>query len=231
MTDAADARDHADAPRQATLPAIVPPDEPAEVKALVEALLLVAPESTTAREIADATGLSPDSVEAALSDLAAADDRGWTLVRHGERMQLATAPRFADHVRRFLGLERETRLTGASLETLSVIAYRQPVTRAEIEAVRGVDCSGVITTLISRGLVEAVGRLPALGNPIQYGTSPAFLRHFGLGSLDDLPPLGLVSDHDAAALLDQLVSGANDATSASMPTAGNPANDEPAVTD
>ena len=114
-------------------------------------------------------------------------------------------------MRRFLGLERETRLTGASLETLSVIAYRQPVTRAEIEAVRGVDCSGVITTLIGRGLVEVVGRLPALGNPIQYGTSPEFLRHFGLGSLDDLPPLGQVSEQDAAALLDQLVAGANGA--------------------
>ncbi len=211
MTDPADVLNHADAPRQATLPAIVPPDDPAETRALVEALLLVAPGSTSVREIAEATGLSPESIDAALAEIAAADARGWSLVRHGERLQLATAPRFADHVRRFLGLERETRLTGASLETLSVIAYRQPVTRAEIEAVRGVDCSGVITTLIGRGLVEVVGRLPALGNPIQYGTSPEFLRHFGLGSLDDLPPLGQVSDQDAAALLDQLVAGANGA--------------------
>lgn len=198
---------------QTHLPTLAPPTEPGEIQALLEALLLVAPEPATRDQIAEATGLSLDAIDVALAALAANQDRGWQIVQHGNRLHFATAPRFADHVRRFLGLERETRLTGASLETLSVIAYRQPVTRAEIEAVRGVDCSGVLATLVGRGLVEPVGRLATIGNPIRYGTSPAFLHHFGLGSLDDLPPLGRLGELDAAAMLDQLVSEAAESES------------------
>lgn len=105
-----------------------------------------------------------------------------------ERVQLATAPRFAPHLRRFLGLERGVRLSQAALETLAIVAYRQPITRVELDEIRGVDSSGVLQTLIARGLIEATGRLPVVGNPIQYGTTPEFLRFFGLTSLDDLPP-------------------------------------------
>jgi segregation and condensation protein B len=99
-------------------------------------------------------------------------------------------------------LEREARLSSAALEVLAVIAYRQPVTRAEVEAVRGVDCAGVLATLHGRELIEAVGRLETVGHPIQYGTTPSFLRHFGLRSLAELPPLGDVEGKDAGVLLE-----------------------------
>jgi segregation and condensation protein B len=169
---------------------------------LLEALLLAASESATVDQLADAAAVGRERVEWALAQFAATNHRGWHIVRHGDYVQLATAPRFAAQVRRFLGLERQTRLTAASLETLAIVAYRQPVTRAEIEAIRGVDSSGVLSNLLGRDLIEVVGRLPALGNPLQYGTTPALLQHFGLASLDELPPLGTIDGVDAAALLD-----------------------------
>jgi segregation and condensation protein B len=94
----------------------------------------------------------------------------------------------AEVVRRFLRLERGSRLSGAALETLALTAYREPVTRAEIEAMRGVDCTGVLPTLHARGLIEIAGKLPTAGNPNQCVTTLEFLRQFGLNSLADLPP-------------------------------------------
>ncbi|HET7095025.1 MAG TPA: SMC-Scp complex subunit ScpB [Thermomicrobiales bacterium] len=184
------------------LPGTEPDVSGDELLALLEALLLAASEPATVGQLADATAIGRERVEGALARLAAEDRRGWQVVRHGDRVQLATAPRFAAQVRRFLGLERQARLTAASLETLAIVAYRQPVTRAEIEAVRGVDSAGVLSNLLGRDLIEVVGRLPALGNPLQYGTTPALLQHFGLASLDELPPLGAIDGVDAAALLD-----------------------------
>jgi segregation and condensation protein B len=178
-----------------------PPPGP-ERAALIEALLLAAVEPPTIEDLAAGAGLTGPEVETALAELEQQDGRGWVIQRHGATLQLATAPRFAAHVRRFLGLEREARLSGAALEALAVVAYQQPVTRAEIEAIRGVDCSGVLATLHARGLIEAVGRLPTPGNPIQYGTTPDFLRHFGLRSLAELPPLGEVEGRDARTALE-----------------------------
>jgi segregation and condensation protein B len=132
------------------------------------------------------------------------ESRGWVIVRHKDSVHLASAPRFANQVRRFLGMERESRLSGAALETLALVAYRQPVTRAEIEALRGVDSSGVLATLHARGLIEIAGRLPTVGNPIQYATSIDFLRQFGLQSLADLPALGALSDAASERLLQPL---------------------------
>jgi segregation and condensation protein B len=131
-------------------------------------------------------------------------ERGWVVQRHVDRLQLGTAPRFAEHIRRFLGLDREAKLSPAALETLAIVAYQQPATRAELEAVRGVDCSGVLSTLHTRGMIESVGRRPTVGNPIEYGTTALFLRHFGLTSLADLPPLGVVEGQDVASRLQQL---------------------------
>ena len=173
-----------------------------DLQALIEALLLVAPAPATPEQLALGAGVSVSDVEAALTAMEADQARGWVIQRHRGAVQLATAPRFAEQVRRFLGLDRETRLSGAALETLAIVAYRQPVTRAEIEAVRGVDCAGVLATLHGRGLIEAVGRLQTVGHPIQYGTTPEFLRHFGLRSLAELPPLGDVEGRDAGALLE-----------------------------
>ena len=181
-----------------------PPVGP-ELEALIEALLLVAPEPATPEDLAHGAGVSIAEVEAVLAVLEGYQRRGWVVQWHRGAVQLATAPRFALEVRRFLGLERETRLSAAALETLAIIAYQQPVTRAEVEAVRGVDCAGVLSTLHGRGLIEAVGRLETVGRPLQYGTTPEFLRHFGLRSLAELPPLGEVEGRDARVLLESAV--------------------------
>jgi segregation and condensation protein B len=183
----------------------------AELAALIEALLLVANEAPTVDQLAQVAGATVEQVDAAIERLAEADHRGWVILRHLDTVQLASAPRFAEPIRRFLGLERETRLSGAALETVAIVAYRQPVIRAEIEAVRGVDCAGVLATLHARGLIESVGRLDSVGHPIQYGTTPAFLRHFGLQSLAELPPLGDVEGRDARILLEAaMVEAASD---------------------
>lgn len=173
-----------------------------ELGGLVEALLLVSPEPPTIEELAAGAEVPREEIERALTWLEQHDDRGWIVQRHGRRIYLATAPRFADKVRLFLGLDREARLSSASLETLALVAYQQPVTRAEIEAVRGVDSSGVLAKLHARGLIEPVARLATVGNPIQYGTTAEFLNHFGLRSLADLPPLGEVGGKDGKTLLE-----------------------------
>ena len=167
-----------------------------ELHALIEALLLVAPDPVAPRDLAQAAGVSQAEIDAAIDAMNRAD-RGWTILRHHGTVQLASAPRFADRVRSFLKLNRESRLSGAALETLTLVAYRQPVTRAEIDALRGVDSSGVLAKLHARGLIEIVGRLSTVGNPIQYGTTIEFLRHFGLQSLGDLPPLEEISGNAA----------------------------------
>ena len=180
----------------------------AELVALVEALLLVAPGPATTDELARGAGVDRRQVEAALAELEQSDGRGWVIQRHGDRVQIATAPRFAPYVRRFLGLEQEARLSSAALETLAIVAYRQPVTRAEIDAVRGVDCSGVLTTLLGRGLIEVVGRRATVGSPLEYATTPEFLLHFGLRSLAELPSLGEVEGRDGRALLEAVTGAA-----------------------
>jgi len=161
----------------------------AELVALLEALLLVTPEPAEIRDLAEAAAMPAVAIEQALTTMSKAVGRGWVVVRHESTVHLASAPRFAPAVRRFLRLDRQAKLSGASLETLALIAYRQPVTRAELEALRGVDCSGVLATLHARGLIEIGGRLPTVGNPNQYMTSVEFLRQFGLTSLNDLPGL------------------------------------------
>lgn len=202
--------------QQESLVPIVPVAE-AELPALVEALLLVAPEPVAVGDLALAAGVPPAAIETTLSGLEHQGGRGWVVVRHHDTVHLASAPRFAPQVRRFLRLEREARLSGAALETVALIAYRQPVTRAEVESLRGVDCSGVLSTLHGRGLIEVVSRLPTVGNPNQYGTTVEFLRQFGLQSLTDLPPL------------DDLARGLGDRLVAEYPadgSAGNAAGEE-----
>ncbi len=176
----------------------------AELDAAVEALLMVATEPTHPDDLALALEIDVIEVMAAVKRL---DERatGWVIQRHGERLQISTAPRFAEYVRRFLGIERESRLSAAALEALAVIAYRQPVTRSEIERVRGVDCTGVIATLLQRGLIDMTGRQDSPGNPMLYATTPDFLLHFGLSSLADLPDLGEVNGEDAGDSLTDLI--------------------------
>jgi segregation and condensation protein B len=160
------------------------------LKALVESLLFVAEGPVTPARLASALDVPTGEVEDALTALAEEYRfRGLRLQRDEGRVQIVTAPEAASHIEHFLGLSMDGHLSTAALETLAIIAYRQPITRAEIEAVRGVDCGGVLRTLIHRGFTHQVGRLEQAGRPIIYGTTFQFLRYFGLESLDDLPPL------------------------------------------
>jgi segregation and condensation protein B len=109
-----------------------------------------------------------------------------------------TAPESSAAVERFIGVQSQPRISGAALEVLAIIAYRQPITRAQVEALRGVDSGGVIRALMGRELIAESGRLETVGRPILYATTPDFLRQFGLGSLADLPPLELFGARDAS---------------------------------
>ncbi|MEI3406392.1 MAG: SMC-Scp complex subunit ScpB [Christensenellales bacterium] len=111
------------------------------------------------------------------------------LLRFGQHVQLATRPDYAKYVEKLLQPVQKQSLSQAVMETLAVIAYRQPVTKAEIELIRGVKCDYSVQTLVTRGLIAEVGRKDALGRPILYGTTDAFLRHFCLNSLADLPEI------------------------------------------
>jgi segregation and condensation protein B len=150
----------------------------------------VAGEPVTVTQLVKALELPADAVEAAIEQLIASGAaRGVCVQRHGDGLQLVTSPLAAPAVERFLGVQSQQRLSSAALEVLAIIAYRQPLTRAQIEAVRGVDCGGVTRALLGRDLICEVGRLESVGRPILYGTTAEFLRQFGLASLGDLPPL------------------------------------------
>ena len=162
------------------------------LKAQIESLLFVASEPVTGDRLAAALQAGSEQVAEALKSLEQEyAERGFRLQRKGERVQLVTAPEAAEAVRTFLGLEVSSKLSPAALETLAIVAYRQPVTRSEIELVRGVSSDSVLRTLVSRGLVEEQGRLEQAGRPIIYGTTFEFLQQFGLYSLEQLPPLAL----------------------------------------
>jgi len=158
--------------------------------AQIESLLFVADAPVSVGRLAEALEVTPGQVEQALVELEAQIAAGGLrLQRAGNRAQLVTAPEAASCVERFLGLEARTRLSRAALETLAIIAYSQPMTRPEIDAIRGVSSDSVLRTLLSVGLIEEVGRAPSVGRPILYGTTFEFLQHFGLHNMDELPPL------------------------------------------
>jgi segregation and condensation protein B len=115
--------------------------------------------------------------------------RGLRLQRHMGRVQLTSAPEMAELVERFLGLEAVSHLSRAALETLAIIAYQQPVTRPQVDALRGVNSDGMMKSLLSKGLVQEAGRTDGPGRPILYSTTPEFLQHFGINSIMELPPL------------------------------------------
>lgn len=168
---------------------------------LIESLLFVADAPVTPTQLAAALQVEAVEVETALDQLAADyQQRGLRLQRKAGRVQLVTAPEAAPVIERFLGLELSGRLSPAALETLAIIAYRQPITRAQVEAIRGVNSDGVLRTLINKGLIEEVGRLEQAGRPIVYGTTFEFLQYFGLQDLRELPPLDLDAPEDTKML-------------------------------
>lgn len=158
------------------------------LEARIEALLFVASAPVTIQQLSEALHCSNAEVERGLSALDACySSRGLALQRHEGRVQITTHPAAGTLVERFLGLEANQRLSRAALETLAIIAYRQPVTRPGVDAIRGVNSDGVIKSLLSKGLIQEAGRAEGPGRPILYGTTSAFLQHFGLNSLDALP--------------------------------------------
>ncbi len=153
----------------------------------IEAVLFVAEKPVGRSELARIAGATPRQLEGALAELGSSyEGSGLRLQHDGDEWQIVTAPEMAPYVSSYLGADR-LRLSPASLETLAVVAYRQPTTRAEVEAVRGVNCDQTIYTLMSRRLIEERGRKEAPGRPILYGTTWEFLECFGLSSLEQLP--------------------------------------------
>jgi segregation and condensation protein B len=160
------------------------------LSAALEALLFAAPGAVTSAQLAAALDISAGEVDNGLAKLEAQlKERGLRLQRHFGRLQLTTAPEAAATVEKFLGLEASSRLSRAGLETLAIIAYQQPVTRPQIDSIRGVNSDGVLKGLLSKGLVQEVGRAERAGRPILYSTTPDFLGYFGLNSIEELPPL------------------------------------------
>jgi segregation and condensation protein B len=163
--------------------------EPIELsEVMLEALLFVAERPLSRREIGTLAGADRETVDARLGDLEVTlRDRGIRLLLSGDRVELATAPGAGALIARYLGADA-VRLTSASLETLAIVAYRQPVSRARVGAVRGVNVDAVMRTLLSRGLVEEAGNDPETG-AILYRTTDYFLQRIGLTSVDELPAL------------------------------------------
>lgn len=163
----------------------------ANIKLLAEGLIFVAGEPLARTELARVLDVSEDDVARLIEEIAVDYvGRGIRLQQHQGHVQFVSAPEAAPAIERFLRVDTgSSRLSNAALETLAVVAYRQPVTRPGIELVRGVDVSGPLRTLQQRGLVAEVGRLQTAGRPVLYGTTDEFLRQFGLGSLNELPPL------------------------------------------
>jgi segregation and condensation protein B len=161
-----------------------------QLAAVVESILFVADEPVDIGSLARSLRRPRPEVEEALTALDALyEGRGLRLQRANGLVQMVSAPESGPYVERFLGEESRQRLSTAALEALAIIAYRQPVTRAAVEAVRGVNSDAAIASLIARGLVEEVGRAPGPGRPALLGTTMRFLEHFGLKSPSDLPPI------------------------------------------
>ena len=199
-------------------------------EAQLEALLFVAERPLSRREIATVAGVERATVDERLGDLEVSlAGRGIRLILAGDRVELATSPESGVLVARYVGADA-VRLSPAALETLAIVAYRQPVTRGAIERIRGVDSDYTVRTLVHRRLIAELGRSEGPGRPILYGTGFEFLERFGLAALDDLPPLDLdvasrLVDGVAGEVAASLATGdaAGDVNAGPGGTAGEPA--------
>ena len=159
-----------------------------DVERAIEAILFAAGYPVKYEKLSEVIGLSQKDLRNLISHMAEGyRDRGIQLLMYPDTCQLTTKEVFAPYIREALGIKRGGNLSGSSMEVLAVVAYNQPVTRAYVDVIRGVDSSYAVTSLLDKGLIEAVGRLDAPGRPMLYGTTDKFLRVFGLNSLADLP--------------------------------------------
>ena len=165
--------------------------------AIIEAILFVSGDPVRVDVLAHAMNLTVQELEQALDELRdhlALENRGIQLNRSGETVFLSICPKYAPQVELFLQPIQKQPLSQAVLETLSIIAYRQPVTKGDVESVRGVKCDYSVQTLVNRGFIEECGRRETLGRPILYSTTDKFLQHFGIESLDELPSVDFSSE-------------------------------------
>jgi segregation and condensation protein B len=163
-----------------------------DLAAKLEAMLFVSAEPVPLAQLAVVLDVAPSVIERGLVELEGLlSRRGLRLQRHAGRVQLTTAAELAPVVEKFLGLEATTHLSRAALETLAIIAYQQPVTRPQVDAIRGVNSDSMMKSLLSKGLIHEAGRADGPGRPILYASSPEFLQHFGLNSITDLPTLAV----------------------------------------
>jgi len=170
-------------------PTKISPPGPELLPAVIESLLFVASEPQEIATLAKSLNVTRKNVEQALDYLTESrDGRGVFVQRIGERVQLATVPDAGPYIEQFLDVEYG-QLSRAALETLAIIAYRSPVTRAVVEAVRGVNSDHAVATLLARGLIDEMGRAPGPGRPVLFAPAVRFLEYFGLQRTDDLPPL------------------------------------------
>ncbi len=163
-----------------------------ELQAAAEAVLFSVGEPLELAKLAEALEIEEGTAEQILMNLSASlEERksGITLLKLDDKYQLSSKSKYAPQIRNVMELKRNAPLSPAAFEVLAVVAYNQPITKAYIEQVRGVDCSGVIATLCQKQLIEEKGRLELPGRPLLYGTTPEFLRCFSISSLDELPPL------------------------------------------
>lgn len=165
-----------------------------ELVSALEAVLFSSGDPISIERLSQVFEIKPEAVEKAADDLQKRlidNKSGIQLLKLENTYQLATNQKYAEYIKMAFDIKRRTPLSQAALEVLAVIAYNQPVTRAYIEQVRGVDCSGVVSTLVERGLLEEKGRLELPGRPLLYGTTANFLRCFSLNSLEELPDVPL----------------------------------------
>jgi len=159
----------------------------------IEAILMVADQPIEEHLLAQLLEVSTDRIVEMCEELAdayAADDRGFILVRVAGGFRFQSHPEFAPYVERFVLEGQSARISTAALETLAIVAYKQPISRHQVSSIRGVNVDGVVRTLTQRGLIEEISRDPGPGNAVMFGTTTLFLERLGLDTLDDLPPLG-----------------------------------------
>lgn len=165
---------------------------------MIEALLFTSASPVSLSQLSVALEISEKEIQSALDELKNyySSSRFLTLQWHGKRVQLVTSAEISSEVEKFQGIEITSTLTQASLEALAIIAYRQPITRPQIDEIRGVNSDGVVRNLLSKGLIEEIGRDEGVGRAILYGTTSDFLSYFGISSLDELPSFDVLPAAD-----------------------------------
>ena len=207
-------------------------DDFAGLPMVIESLLFVADHPIEESYLARALDVTSPRIERALDDLGEtlrAGDRGIRLQRGPEGVQLVTAPEAAGRIEHFLGLEASRKLSTAALETLAIIAYRQPITRGQIDTIRGVSSDGAVATLRARALIAPAGYAAGPGRPMLFQTTQRFLEHFGLERAGQLPPLPEDIDLPPGEISEQLGLAEQDVLDALTPLEPEPSGDEPVV--